>query len=124
VIGRQTLPMVYSAAIGLAVNVAVNLVLIPLYGALGAAIGTVISMAAYMAAAQYWSRRLVTWRFPFATLARTVVAAGAGGGVAFAAMRTTDSNLGKLGVAAALGGMAYVVVLVVLREHRPSVSSA
>jgi O-antigen/teichoic acid export membrane protein len=124
VIGRQTVPMVYSAAIGLGVNVAVNVVLIPLYGALGAAIATVISMGAYMAAAQYWSRRLVTWHFPFATLARTLVAAGAGGGVAYAAMRTTDSNLGKLGAAAALGGLAYVLVLVVLREHRTPVSSA
>jgi O-antigen/teichoic acid export membrane protein len=124
VIGRQTLPMVYSAAIGLAVNVGVNLVLIPLYGATGAAIGTVISMAAYMAAAQYWSRRLVTWHFPFDTLARTLVAAAAGGGVAEAAMRATDSTLGKLGLSAVLGGGAYVLVLMLLREHKPSVSGS
>jgi O-antigen/teichoic acid export membrane protein len=125
-LARKTPQMVYAAAVGLAVNVAANLVLIPLYGIVGAAIAAPIGMATYVAASQFWSRRVLTWHFPFATLVRAAVAAGAGAGASVAishaagwvGFQATRPEIAILGTTALVGGGIYVLVLVLLGERR------
>jgi O-antigen/teichoic acid export membrane protein len=125
-LARKTLQMVYAALVGLGVNVAVNLVLIPPYGIMGAAIAAPIGMAAYVAASQFWSRRVLTWHFPVTTLARTILAAGAGVGASIAVVHAAGwsgfqaprPEIAILGVTALLGGGIYVLVLALLGERR------
>jgi O-antigen/teichoic acid export membrane protein len=111
---RKSRPFVYAAALALAANVIANLVLIPAYGIKGAAIATPIGNAVFLLAAQVWSRRYATWRFPWATLARTAAAAAAGYALGRGALEWLDSS-----VAAGVACVAvYLVVLVLLGERR------
>jgi O-antigen/teichoic acid export membrane protein len=123
---RMTRHLVYAALVGLGVNVAANLVLIPLYGILGAAIAAPIGMGAYLAANQFWSSRQLTWRFPFATLMRTIVASAAGVAASIPVARASGwygiqaalPEIGVLGIIGLLGGTVYVLALWFLGERR------
>jgi O-antigen/teichoic acid export membrane protein len=116
-VSKQTRYAAASTAIGLALNIAFNLLLIPVWGIIGAAIATPLGNAAYLAATCYWSRRYVTWRFPWGTFVRTCLAAGACYAVA------VSIPLGKLPleriVLMVIAGMGtYLGALLVLGERR------
>jgi O-antigen/teichoic acid export membrane protein len=118
VVQRQTRQLAYAALAAVVVNVAANLVLIPPFGATGAAVATPIGTAGFLVASQVWSRRYVTWHFPWGTLARTVAAAAAGYGVARFATPAELPLSARLGAAAVLGAVTYVACLWMLGERR------
>lgn len=120
IVAKRALPLISAAIVGLVVNVAANLILIPHFGIKGAAAATPIGMAAYLASVQIWSRHHVTWRFPFSTLGRACIAAGAGLAISYELERLTNSTAGDLALACFGGGAVYVLVLVLLGERRSS----
>lgn len=117
-LARRNKSVMYTTLFGLGVNVGLNLVLIPLYGIEGAAIATPITSLALLAAQLHYSRRHLTWHFPYATLARALAAALLGGVVARYAMSTTSSDLIKILLAAGVGGVVYACTLALLGERR------
>ncbi|HEY8315722.1 MAG TPA: oligosaccharide flippase family protein [Gaiellaceae bacterium] len=118
VISKRTLPLAYSAAVGLTANVVANLILIPPMGILGAAISTPIGMAGYLLTVHAWAHPHATWRFPFTTLARACAAAAAAWGAAALAMPVTAYGALQLVIAVVVGGAVYVGTLSLLGEHR------
>lgn len=118
VIAKKTLPLAGSAAVGLVANVVANLILIPPFGILGAAVATPVGMGAYLLALQIAARRYARWEFPYATLTRTVVAGLAATAISAETASQFDSGAVQLAVIALLGGLIYVGLLALLREHR------
>jgi O-antigen/teichoic acid export membrane protein len=119
VVSRQSRPLIYASAIALALNVGANLLLIPPLGIKGAAIATPVGNAAFLVAAQYWSRRYATWRFPFATLARTAAAAALGLGAA-RLLLFLEQPLASITVRVVAFAVVYVVALWALGERKAS----
>jgi O-antigen/teichoic acid export membrane protein len=117
-ISRNTRPIIYVTLVALAVNVVANLIMIPFLGIKGAAIATPIAAAVMLAGSLYFSRRYLTWHFPVRTLARGLLAAGAGYIAARYAMHLSHVKLAQIGLAAAIGGVVYLLALVVLGERR------
>jgi O-antigen/teichoic acid export membrane protein len=118
VIAKKTLPLAASAAIGLLANIVANVALIPPFGIIGAAISTPIGMGAYLLALQLAARRYARWEFPVLTLLRGTTAAVAASVAASAVARRFDSGPAQVAIVALLGGLLYVAILGVLREHR------
>lgn len=118
VVAKQTRPLVYAALFALVVNVVANLVLIPPFGIKGAAIATPISYLALLLGVQWYARHHATWRFPYMTLVRGGLAAGAGYAAARFALTGVDGRVLKLAVAAAACVVAYAVSLALLGERR------
>jgi O-antigen/teichoic acid export membrane protein len=118
VIAKKTLPLAASAAVGLIANVVANLLLIPPFGIIGAAIATPIGMGTYLLALQLAARRYARWEFPISTLLRGVVAAVLATAGASAVARRFDSGPVQVVIVALLGGLLYVAILALLREHR------
>jgi len=118
VVAKKTLPLASSAGIGLAANVIANLALIPPFGIVGAAVATPIGMAFYLGALQLFSRKYARWDFPRATLVRGTVATLCGTAIGATVAHTSNSGPVQIVVIAFLGGVVYVAVLALLREHR------
>lgn len=116
-VAKRTKFLIVSSTIGLGVNVSANLLLIPHFGIQGAAIATPIGNLAYLLATYHWSRRYATWHIPYATLARTCVAAAGAYGAAVAVSVGT-SRLLDIGLDALIGLTIYVALLGALGEHR------
>jgi O-antigen/teichoic acid export membrane protein len=119
-LSRKNRPVVYAAVFALVVNVVANLALIPPLGIKGSAIATPLASVAFLVVQQYFARRYVTWRFPFDTLVRTVVAGAVGSAAALLAMTVSSSDLVQILLAAGVGGLVYVVVLGLLGERPAS----
>ncbi len=118
VIAKRTRPIVAASLIALVVNVGLNFALIPPFGLKGAAVATPAAMAVYLVSIYGLARHHARWRFPFATLARSAIAATAG---AFAAIAATPSSSWRplaVLIAAGAGLPVYVALLVVLGERR------
>ena len=118
VVSKRSGLLAASAVLGLVANVAANLVLIPPFGVLGAAIATPIATGTFLLAGRFWSRRYTTWRFPYATLARSLVAALAAYGAAELVVGEGHAPAAALALTTGLGGLVYVGVLALLGEHR------
>lgn len=117
-LSRRNKAVMLTSGIGLAVNVLANIALIPWLGIKGAAIATPITSVALLVSQRWFSRKYVSWYFPYRTLARTLCAALVGYAVARYTMGLTSANLMKILVAAGAGGATYVVVLGLLGERR------
>lgn len=117
-VSRRTRQLVYGSLIGLGANVVANLILIPPYGALGAAISTPIGTAAFLFSTRIWARRHATWHFPYGTLSRAAAAGALGVGAALAVMQPLDSDVARLVLTAAAGGIVYVLALWLFGERR------
>lgn len=115
---RQSRPLVHATTAALVVNVVVNVALIPPYGVMGAAYATLLANIVFLAVAQRWSRRHATWRFPWSTLSRGIVAGGAGYGVALGVRALTGSPLAQFCGATAACLAVYVTVLALLGERK------
>ncbi|MFN2468631.1 MAG: polysaccharide biosynthesis C-terminal domain-containing protein [Gaiellaceae bacterium] len=124
VVAKRTRPFVAAAGFALTVNIVANVILIPPFGIKGAAIATPIGNLALLLAVQFYARRHATWRFPYRTLVRGALAAGAGYGAARLAMELADSGLARVALAAAAGGAAYLAGLALLGERRGSAPAA
>jgi O-antigen/teichoic acid export membrane protein len=116
-VARRTSFLIASSTIGLVVNIGANLLLIPRFGIQGAAVATPIGNLAYVLATYHWSRRYATWRLPWATLVRTILAA-TGGYAAAVLVSAGGDRLVEVMLDAVVGLTVYVALLVVLREHR------
>ncbi|HVS84123.1 MAG TPA: polysaccharide biosynthesis C-terminal domain-containing protein [Gaiellaceae bacterium] len=117
-VAKHTRPLVWTSLVGLLVNVVANFALIPWLGVMGAAVATPVSTAALLVAVHVAARRHLAWRFPFATLGRACVAAGAGYGAAVAARHVPGGAAASIVAAGAAGAAVYVVVLRILGEGR------
>jgi O-antigen/teichoic acid export membrane protein len=120
VIAKKTVPLAACAAVGLVVNVVANVALIPPFGIVGAAVATPIGMAGYLLALQLAARRYARWEFPLPTLVRGTIAAACGTAIGALGARSVHSGALQIVIIAVVGGLAYVGVLALLREHRTS----
>jgi O-antigen/teichoic acid export membrane protein len=118
---RRTMPFVYAALAGLAVNVAANLVLIPSFGVKGAAIATPIGNLVYLLTGQRAARHEATWRFPVRTFATALAAAALAIAAGFGARALVDGELGDAIVAGASTTVTYAAIVMLARrfERRP-----
>ena len=122
---KHTRPLLYSSGIGLVANIAANIALIPPLGIVGAAISTPIGTGAFLIAVTMWSRRHVTWRFPFQTLTRALVAAGLAYGASLAVAAHLHGLLIELVLTSSTALVVYTGVIVLLQEvhRRPHLGS-
>ena len=118
VVAKKTRPLVYAALFALGVNIVANLILIPPFGIKGAAIATPISYLALLLGVQWYARHHATWRFPYMTLVRGAVAAGAAYAAARFALEGVDGRVPKLAVATVACVGAYAASLALLGERR------
>jgi len=103
-----------------AVNLALNLVFVPRYGYMAAAATTLIGYVVLLGLVIVSSRKYLTWRFPFATLARSILASAVMAVVVYpVGTGLTSSNLVNLAVAVPSGILVYVVAIAATGELRP-----
>ena len=115
-------------AVFIALNAGLNLVLIPRYGIEGAAAASVLSTAVSLGLAYYVLSGLISFRLPYAQLARQWMAALSMGVVVFVARRFLSStgmvnnNAIIVGSLVGLGaGVYFLTLLVISTEFRATV---
>ncbi len=116
--GRRRIPVTLAA---LVVNAVLDVILIPTIGILGAAVGSDVAYSVYAGSNLWLSHRVLGLPLrPLAvTLLRSLLAAGALAGI-LVLMGTGDLSPVEWVVGLVGGGGAYVAVLLLTREVRPS----
>lgn len=115
---KETSRMAVAIFWGVGVNLVLNLLLVGTYGYRIAAVTTVISYAATMLVMARWSRRHFPWRFPWASVSRSLLAAGVMAGALILLNSITDlTPVLVIATFVPLGAAIYGGVLVLLGER-------
>ena len=121
-IREKTRLMLALVIVAAGLNVVLNLVLIPRYGYNGAAVATFLSYLVYPLLVYWVSRRDIAWRLQWRSVGRTAAAALAMGAAMLGLKTVLPGNIPPLGeviIAALIGLIVYIVILLVLKELRP-----
>lgn len=117
---KRTRVIMYCNLFCAALNVGLNMIFVPLFGYVAAAVTTLVSFAVDLALKVTISRRYLTWRYPFGSLARISVAGAAMGGVVYLLGRTLPmSPLVTVLLAIVAGAVVYGGMLLAVGEFRP-----
>jgi len=112
--GRMAVALVW----GVSVNLVLNLLLVGTYGYRIAAVTTLISYGTTMLVMARWSRRHFPWPFPWASIGRSLLAAGImAGALALLGLVTDVSPTVLLAISVPLGAAIYGGFLVLLGER-------
>lgn len=118
-LGGDTLRIMWCYAGAGAVNIIANLLLVPRFGYIAAAWTTLLANVVLLVLVMAGSARYMTWRFPFATALRAVIAAGVMAAVLLAIPPLVDADLLELAWRCTAGSAIYVAMLFATGE-RPS----
>ena len=119
---KKTGQTLISMSVAVVVNIVLNLLLIERFGYKAAAVTSLIGYVVAMLVMAWLSRREFRWAFPFASLGRSLVAAGLMSGAIWAVTSVLDAGaVGTLAVAVPLGIVVYGACLLALGEPQARV---
>jgi O-antigen/teichoic acid export membrane protein len=102
-------------------NLGLNFLLVPKYGYIAAAFTTLISYAFLLCLMIIVSRRFFLWEFPFKSLTKAMCASSVMGIVVYhIGNNLTSSTLLNLILSVVVGVVAYLLMLFLMREFKPS----
>jgi O-antigen/teichoic acid export membrane protein len=115
-LSKRTDILLYVTAIAIAINLCLNWLFIPAHGYLACGVTRLAANCVLLAGTVLVSNRFLPWHFPWRTLLRVLVAAGAATALAYATQKLLPLNIFVLGLVLALGMTAYGMFLLGLRE--------
>jgi O-antigen/teichoic acid export membrane protein len=122
---KKTKVIMYSIVIAGLINLALNLIFVPKYGYVAASITTLVGYIVLFLVVSIGSLRCMKWAFPFAALARSLIASAIMAAVVFPlGTALTDSTAVNLAIAIPVGMLAYLTSLLALGELRPDEKGA
>lgn len=123
-LSKRTGRLLAMTVLALAANIGANIVLIPMEGFLGAAHARLLSNFVLTAAVAAASYRYLRWRTPLKSFVRIFLAAVLAGCAAWGTTWVLPSNLLTLAAEVAVGGVSYVLLLLLFGEvNRDQIST-
>lgn len=117
---KKTGFITFAIAISGLLNLGLNFLFVPKYGYIAAAATTFISYVFLLFLMVIGSNRIFAWKFPFKTLMNSIYASAVMGMIIyFISDKLTSLIWLNLVLALCLGGIVYVVLLLLLREFQP-----
>jgi O-antigen/teichoic acid export membrane protein len=122
---NKTSFVMVAIVVGAGANVGLNLLFVPKYGYIVAALTTLIGYAILLAMMVVISRRFFTWKFPFVSLGRSVLASAVMAIAAYVVSNgLTSYPLLNLVAAVLLGTLSYSCMLYLVGEIQPNEKKA
>lgn len=113
---KKTGQLLISISAAIVVNVALNLLLVERFGYWAAAWTTLIAYGVAALVMAWLTRRAFRWRFPLASLGRSVLAAGLMSLAIWSIMGIMDMGAATLAVSVPVGIVVYGLALLILGE--------
>ena len=118
---KKTYINMFCVTLSSILNLGLNFLLVPKYGYIAAAFTTLISYAFLLCLMIIVSRRFFLWEFPFKSLAKAMCASSVMGIVVYHIGNSlTSSTLLNLILSVVVGVVAYLLMLFLMREFKPS----
>lgn len=120
---QNTKPVMANSIVATLIKIAVSVVLLMRFGFIGGAAGSLVAFAAYFVISAVRARKYLMWHVPLATVARIAGSAALCGLAAYGCTLLPLSDLFRLVVAVAVGGVVYVACILLSGEAREEMNA-